>query len=407
MRGRAAGALTALLLLTTLARADESSGYGRGAQAAGTTPPNACSDFKARTTAVNTECCNDKTEDCSSGRPTSCDAACARVLLPYFADCQSSLGMYARDFAGVVALCHAAEAAGPGPPSTTKPLPGDSAFPGSRIITAEWSTALTGFIGEGAPTRWEQCYSTFTMDARTPATFHEQCDAHSTTLVVAHNTGGSFNDGRRTITNTGHRTFGGYVRSSSLVCCLLALYFLLPSLCNTTFKTPMNAASSARAGRRLARGPWTRAARTRRTSAVHMMDTATTTASTTPHQLTSCLVSLLALPRTTQRQASTRHQAARSMHTSIRANGPSLGRVAICGSATMARPGAIAIMGGGSASRKNYLTPIGNDQWHDRFRCMQMQSPLQHVRSDLTPRADLTLDLQINFDVKHDCSCGP
>ena len=194
MRGRAAGALTALLLLTTLARADESSGYGR--IAARTTPANAstspCSDFKARTTAVNTECCNDKTEDCSSGRPTSCDAACARVLLPYFADCQSSLGMYARDFAGVVALCHAAEAAGPGPPSTTKPLPGDSAFPGSRIITAEWSTALTGFIGEGAPTRWEQCYSTFTMDARTPATFHEQCDAHSATLVVAHNTGGSF-----------------------------------------------------------------------------------------------------------------------------------------------------------------------------------------------------------------------
>eukprot|EP01046_Picozoa_sp_COSAG06_P029885 COSAG06_NODE_2806_length_6257_cov_1.915557_1_plen_105_part_10 len=105
MRGRAAGALTVLLLLTTLSRADESSGYGRGA--ASMTTANACSDFKARTTAVNTQCCNDKTEDCSSGRPTTCDAACARVLLPYFADCQSSLGMYARDFAGVVALCHA------------------------------------------------------------------------------------------------------------------------------------------------------------------------------------------------------------------------------------------------------------------------------------------------------------
>ena len=79
MRGRAAGALTVLLLLTTLSRADESSGYGRGA--ASMTTANACSDFKARTTAVNTQCCNDKTEDCSSGRPTTCDAACARVLL--------------------------------------------------------------------------------------------------------------------------------------------------------------------------------------------------------------------------------------------------------------------------------------------------------------------------------------
>ena len=171
-------------------------------------------------------------------------------------------------------------------------------------------------------------------------------------MKCARNTGGSFDDGRRTITNTGHRTFGGYVRSLFAVCCLLALCFLLPSLCNTT---NARAASSACACRRSARGPWTPAALTRRMSAVHTMDTATMTAWTTPHQLTSYLVSLLALPRITQRQASTPHQAVRSTHMSTQANGPSLGRVAICGSATMARPEGIAILRGGTASRKNRI----------------------------------------------------
>ena len=198
--------LRSLLLLAQHAALSRAAEGGYGAATV-----TACSDhdFVDRTAAVNAECCNEKAEDCSSGRPTTCNPGCARVLLPYFADCQASLGLFAADFADVVALCHAAGAA---EPSATTPPSADAAFPGSRIITAEWARALTGFIGEGAPTRWSRCYDSFTMDARTPATFHENCDAHSTTLIVAHNTGGSYNDGRRTITNAGGKTFGGYVR---------------------------------------------------------------------------------------------------------------------------------------------------------------------------------------------------
>ena len=47
-----------------------------------------CADADARSAAVNAECCGDA--DCSSGAPDtcdSCDAACARLLLPFVEDC--------------------------------------------------------------------------------------------------------------------------------------------------------------------------------------------------------------------------------------------------------------------------------------------------------------------------------
>ena len=47
-----------------------------------------CSDLQARTQALNEECCNEPGEDCSSGRPTTCNAGCARVMLPFFDDCR-------------------------------------------------------------------------------------------------------------------------------------------------------------------------------------------------------------------------------------------------------------------------------------------------------------------------------
>ena len=95
--------LRSLLLLAHAqhaALAAEGGGYGAATAA--------CSDhdFVDRTAAVNAECCNEKAEDCSSGRPTTCNPGCARVLLPYFADCKASLGLFAADFADVVALCH-------------------------------------------------------------------------------------------------------------------------------------------------------------------------------------------------------------------------------------------------------------------------------------------------------------
>ena len=44
-----------------------------------------CADADARSAAVNAECCDD--EDCSSGAPDTCDAACARLLIPFVEDC--------------------------------------------------------------------------------------------------------------------------------------------------------------------------------------------------------------------------------------------------------------------------------------------------------------------------------
>eukprot|EP01046_Picozoa_sp_COSAG06_P055001 COSAG06_NODE_9968_length_1780_cov_0.831053_1_plen_428_part_01 len=70
----------------------------------------ACADFEDRTNALNNECCDEVTEDCSSGRPAVCNVGCARVLLPYFDDCGGALGADGvAAFADVVALCHAAE----------------------------------------------------------------------------------------------------------------------------------------------------------------------------------------------------------------------------------------------------------------------------------------------------------
>jgi hypothetical protein len=65
-------------------------------------------DLATRTKAVNDECCDEPTEDCSSGRPATCNVGCAAVVLPFFEDCSTALGKYASDFDGVVTLCHTA-----------------------------------------------------------------------------------------------------------------------------------------------------------------------------------------------------------------------------------------------------------------------------------------------------------
>ena len=39
-------------------------------------------EFQARMDEVSAECCDEPTEDCSSGFPASCNAGCASVLLP-------------------------------------------------------------------------------------------------------------------------------------------------------------------------------------------------------------------------------------------------------------------------------------------------------------------------------------
>ena len=102
--------------------------YGGGAGGGG--GGSICDDFDDRTAAVNDECCDEPTEDCSSGRPATCNLGCAHVLLPFFDDCSGALGEEgAGQFADVVALCHAAEAglvchaAEPPPPPPPPPPP--------------------------------------------------------------------------------------------------------------------------------------------------------------------------------------------------------------------------------------------------------------------------------------------
>jgi hypothetical protein len=71
-----------------------------------------CADLDDRTKAVTDECCDEPAEDCSSGRPATCNLSCAHVLLPYFDKCAGALGAVgAAQFDFVIALCHAAEAA--------------------------------------------------------------------------------------------------------------------------------------------------------------------------------------------------------------------------------------------------------------------------------------------------------
>jgi hypothetical protein len=85
----------------------------------------ACRNLEDRTTSVNDECCNDfeASQDCSSGRPATCNLDCARVLLPFFNDCAEALGTAAGLFDGVIGLCHMAEAAGSARPPTPPPPP--------------------------------------------------------------------------------------------------------------------------------------------------------------------------------------------------------------------------------------------------------------------------------------------
>ena len=63
-----------------------------------------CSDVAARTAAVNAICCDEATEDCSSGQPANCNLGCARELLPFFDDC-TALASLAGKFDAVAALC--------------------------------------------------------------------------------------------------------------------------------------------------------------------------------------------------------------------------------------------------------------------------------------------------------------
>ena len=97
-----------------------------GLGSCGTVAQEACvSNLAQRAMAVNLECCNDKTEDCSSGAPATCDAGCAAIFLPFWRDCEAEVGDEWRHSAtlnGVLAKCEAA-AGGQSPNPATKAHP--------------------------------------------------------------------------------------------------------------------------------------------------------------------------------------------------------------------------------------------------------------------------------------------
>lgn len=72
-------------------------------------PQPSCDDLEAQTNAVQAACCTSKSDDCSSGHPTSCDNRCANVLLPFIDNCVSPQlsRADAAQFDDVIALCRA------------------------------------------------------------------------------------------------------------------------------------------------------------------------------------------------------------------------------------------------------------------------------------------------------------
>jgi hypothetical protein len=81
-------------------------GHRRRMQAAAN--PQACTaeTLPARTTAVNSACCS--SDECIEGHPDTCSTACADVFLPWWRDCEASLGKSAVQFEPTVQLCEAA-----------------------------------------------------------------------------------------------------------------------------------------------------------------------------------------------------------------------------------------------------------------------------------------------------------
>ena len=78
--------------------------------------PDMCGDLTSRAAVMNRECCDEPWEDCSSGLPAVCNAGCASVLLPFFADCSGSLGAAAATYQSVVAQCQHPVSPPPPPP---------------------------------------------------------------------------------------------------------------------------------------------------------------------------------------------------------------------------------------------------------------------------------------------------
>ena len=69
------------------------------------------SDLADRADAVARTCCDEPTEDCSSGQPASCNAGCAAVLVPYYLDCRQALEQEGQGYGGGEQVLEAVQSA--------------------------------------------------------------------------------------------------------------------------------------------------------------------------------------------------------------------------------------------------------------------------------------------------------
>jgi hypothetical protein len=191
------------------------SGHRRQLQVGGAGHGTPCtiSDVSARSSAVNAVCCDEVSEDCSNGQPTTCNSGCAAVLVPYLEDCRPILqasddgDALVDQLQNTLALC-----AGPSSASyQCSCAPGFSGtncehglhFPGSQLLTPEWDVLLASWSAGSVSTyKWSLCCSTF-QGCDTGLKFHEACDAYTNTLTVARN-------------SARNHTFGGFVRRVAL-----------------------------------------------------------------------------------------------------------------------------------------------------------------------------------------------
>eukprot|EP01045_Picozoa_sp_COSAG04_P006898 COSAG04_NODE_348_length_16121_cov_7.375172_7_plen_592_part_00 len=102
-------------------------------------------DLQRRADAVQAICCDEASEVCVGGLPTTCNAGCAEVLLDYVEDCAGPLGRHVETLASVVALCREAEL-GRDPDQTPPLYELDVAYSGPSFIDG-W-----GFMDEHDPT---------------------------------------------------------------------------------------------------------------------------------------------------------------------------------------------------------------------------------------------------------------
>ena len=62
----------------------------------------------SQTQLINAVCCDEPSENCTTGAPAVCNVGCAEVFLPFMQDCGAALGAESAHFVPVVALCEAA-----------------------------------------------------------------------------------------------------------------------------------------------------------------------------------------------------------------------------------------------------------------------------------------------------------